>query len=182
MKMENEKRIKKDIEKRLKDFAACKIQRERRLELFVKSQHILPTLSFLKSYGFIHLSVISCVDWIDKKEFELVYNLWSYKEKVTILVKTRMARNKPVMDSVIPVYKIAETYEREIHEMFGVDFPGNPNLTPFILEDWSGPPPMRKDFNTRKYVEQKYGMKDLTEELRKGMDIVKGVRDDDEIL
>jgi len=41
---------------------------------------------------------------------------------------------------------------------------------------------MRKDFDTRAYVREKYGMIDLTEILRQGMDKIKGVRDEDEIL
>ena len=39
------------------------------------------------------------------------------------------------------------------------DFPGNPRLTQFILEDWDGPPPMRKDFDSISYSRETYDMK-----------------------
>ncbi len=68
-----------------------------------------------------------------------------------ILVKTRIPRDNPVQDTLLPLWDQAQTYEREIHEMFGIKFEGNPRLTPFILEDWEGIPPMRKDFDSRKY-------------------------------
>ncbi len=182
MSLDVEESIKQDIDLRLKDIAKCEIQRERRLKLYTGKDRVIPVLGFLKSYGFIHLAAISCVDWLDDGEFEIVYNLWSYRDKAGILVKTRISRENPEIDTAIPIYEIAETYEREIHEMFGVNFPGNPNLTSLFLEDWNGPPPMRKDFDTRKYAAEKYGMRDLTEQLKIGMDKIKGVRDGDEIL
>jgi NADH-quinone oxidoreductase subunit C len=55
------------------------------------------------------------------------------------------------------VFRHAQTYEREIHEMYGVFFEGNARLTPLFLEHWRGPPPMRRDFDTRKYVEETFG-------------------------
>ena len=39
----------------------------------------------------------------------------------------------------------AAWHEREIHEMFGVDVIGHPDLRPLLLHDVPGPPPLRKD-------------------------------------
>ena len=177
-----EGKIVEDIVKRFGDKVRAEVQRERRVKFYTDPINIKPLLYYLKEKGFIHLSSISCVDWIKKNQFELVYHLWSYEERVHLMVKTRISRENPEMETMTPVFPVAETYEREIHEMFGVNFPGNPNLKPLFLEDWDGPPPMRKDFDTRAYVREKYGMIDLTEILRQGMDKIKGVRDEDEIL
>ena len=73
-------------------------------------------------------------------------------------MKTTIDREKAIMDSVVEVFRPVITYEREIKEMFGVDFPSNPRLTDFILEDWQGPPPMRKDFDSIQYVQDTFDM------------------------
>ena len=48
--------------------------------------------------------------------------------------------------------------------MFGVEFQGNPDLSPLFLEDWEGPPPFRKDFDWRAYVREKYYREDREED------------------
>ncbi len=137
--------------------AKVRVVRPRRIEVILRSD-LLPALaSNLKYYHeFQHLSLISCVDWIEEKQFELVYFFWSYTRKVMILVKIRLDRDNPRFVTIRPLWRQAQTYEREIHEMFGVHFEGNPNLTPFLLEDWDNMPPMRRDFDTRQYVEETF--------------------------
>ena len=115
-------------------------------------------LTDLKQMGFDHFVLMTCIDQIDENEFEIVYHLWSYGTKGLIMVKTTIDRDKPSIGSIEPIFRPAITYEREIHEMFGVDFPGNPRLTQFILEDWEGPPPMRKDFNALQYSVERFDM------------------------
>ncbi len=129
---------------------------KQRVHVKLKKEQVEEMAEFLKENGFKHLSFITCVDWIDEKEFELVYGLYSYDEKVTILLKTRIERENPVQKTLLHLWDQAQTYEREIHEMFGVEFEGNSGLTPFILEDWEGIPPMRKDFDSRKYSQIVY--------------------------
>ena len=53
-------------------------------------------------------------------------------------------------------YENAQIHEREIHELFGVKFEGNQDLSPLFLENWEGPDPFRKDFNWREYVRDKF--------------------------
>ncbi len=111
---------------------------------------------FLKDMGFTHLVAIEYVDWIKDNEFELVYNLFSYKDKMRVFLKVRIPRDNPEYITFMDLWPIAMTHEREAHEMMGIKFKGNPNLTPFILEDWDEMPPMRKDFDARKFVKEKY--------------------------
>ena len=54
------------------------------------------------------------------------------------------------------IWRHANTYEREIREMFGIDFPGLVANKEFILEDWQDMPPMRRDFKTKEYVDDHY--------------------------
>ena len=163
--MNGEMEILEKVKRAFGDRIETAPKRERQAEIRVPLELLHPLIGYLKAQGFGHLATISCVDWIEGGEFELVYHLWSYERRFHLLVKTRIDRENPTVETIIPIFRIAETYERELHEMFGIDFPGNPNLTPLLLEDWDGPPPMRRDFDTRKYVEEKYGMVDLTKEL-----------------
>lgn len=163
--MSSEELIKNEINESFKDEAEVLIQRARRVKVLTNSEKVIPLLSFLKGIGFQHLVAISCVDWILEDEFELVYHLWSYNRKVHIMVKARIPRENPIMKTARNVFEHAQTYERDIHEFFGIEFPGNPRLIPMILEDWEGPPPMRKDFDTRKFAAAFYNMQDKEEEI-----------------
>lgn len=122
----------------------------------------LPTLlTLLKGRaGYIHLSAISCVDWPQVDEFELVYHLWSYETRMVVSVHTNIARNPGRYVSVYDLFIPAGYFERDIHEMFGVEFEGSPNLKPFVLSEWNGPPPMLKSFSSRGYVEETYQWQD----------------------
>lgn len=113
-------------------------------------------LSTLKDKGFDHLSDIAGIDYIDEEEFELIYHLWSHEKKLRCAVKVQVPRESPSIKTIVDLWKGAQIHERENHEMFGVDFEGNPNLTQLFLEDWEEIPPFRKDFDTREYVKEKY--------------------------
>ncbi len=129
-------------------------------EVSVSRERVAEVLSYLKSRGFKTFIHLACVDWIDEEEFELVYNLESYKDALQAVIKTRIPRNKPIMESMIPIWGLCQVYEREVHEFFGIEFTGNPNLKPFFLENWMDTPPLRKDFNTLAYSEELFEFKE----------------------
>lgn len=58
---------------------------------------------------------------------------------------THLDRAAPLLDSVTDVLPAAAWHEREIHEMFGVEVRGHPDLRPLLLHGIEGPPPLRKD-------------------------------------
>jgi NADH-quinone oxidoreductase subunit C len=137
---------------------------------------LIPVLNFLKSSGYLHLVMVSCVDRAREEEFELVYILTAYlerddeyseREKLRIIVKTRIPRADPEFTSITALFEIAEPYEREIHELFGVNFSGHPRLLPLFLERAYEIPPFRKDFDTRQYV------KDVFDQIPPVKDMIK---------
>jgi NADH-quinone oxidoreductase subunit C len=138
------------------------LPRKGRLIARIPRDSLSSALLLLKAEGFEHLSMISCVDWIDEGELELVYHLWSYRDKIHAMVKTRLGRDSPRFLSIIPIFRHAQTYERELHEMFGIHFEGNPRLTPFLLDHWREAPPMRRDFDLRGHVKEKFGVEERT--------------------
>ena len=113
-------------------------------------------LSHLKTTGFNHLSDVTGIDYMADNEFEIVYHLWSHTDRARATLKVRIDRKSPVIESVIDLWPGAQIHEREAHELFGIDFQGNPDLSPLFLEDWTEIPPFRKDFDTREYVERQY--------------------------
>ena len=134
-----------------------KLQRERRIWVLIDKESLIALCNFARELELEHLSAISVTDWPTEGKFELTYHLWSYSEKILLTIKTKIDRANPVIDSVVPIWKEnAQIHEREMHELFGVEFEGNEDLAPLFLEDWDGPPPFRKDFNWRDYVKEKY--------------------------
>jgi len=123
----------------------------------IDSEHLSALLVFTKRGGFNHCSAISVTDWPADEAFELTYHLWSYEEKVLLTVKSRIDRQEATVNSAIPLWgPSAGIHERELHELFGVEFLGNPDLVPLFLESWDGPPPFRKDFDWRAYVREAF--------------------------
>ncbi len=152
--LEKENAIRTEIEK-FPD-SEVNVLRKGQLSVKVPAGKGHEAAEFLHRSGFTHLASIEYVDWIKDGQFELVYNLFSYEKRATVFLKIRIPRDKPVYRTFMDIWPVAMTHEREAHEMMGIVFEGNPNLTPFILEDWEEIPPMRKDFDARKYVKEHY--------------------------
>ncbi|HEU24206.1 MAG: NADH-quinone oxidoreductase subunit C [Mesoaciditoga sp.] len=129
-------------------------------EVFTPKDRLVSTLSYLKAKGFKAFMGLSCVDWIEEGNFELVYILQSYDLALETIVKTKIPRQRPVIESMGPLWKLCEVYEREMHEFFGIEFTGNPNLKPFFLENWLDIPPLRKDFDTLAFSEELFEFKE----------------------
>ena len=68
------------------------------------------------------------------------------------MVQTMILRENAHMDSLTPRFKQAEIMERDLHEMYGIDFPGNNNLVELSLENWIHTPPLRREFDTLEFV------------------------------
>jgi NADH-quinone oxidoreductase subunit C len=128
-------------------------KRSRRIRVDLNADAVPALLELLRGRAsYVHLSAITCVDWIDEGQFELVYHVWSYEMQSLVSAHTRIPRDPGVYISVYDIYPPAAFFERDIHEMFGVFFEGSPDMDKFILTEWDGPPPMRKDFDSEKWV------------------------------
>lgn len=130
--------------------------RKQNISIRLENEELVSGLNFLKSHSYIHLATISCVDWIEDNQFELIYHLFSYEDKISLSVKTKINRQKSRFVTIKNLWGVAKYYERDIHDFFGIKFTGNDNMDELILENWNEIPPMRKDFKTRQYVDKKY--------------------------
>ena len=98
-----------------------------------------------ESLLFDYLFCLTCIDF--KTQLTMVYHLSSTSFRHNIVVKAKLDNNKPEIESVSQIWKTAVFHEREVYEMFGVNFLHHPDLRLLILPDgWEGKNPMRKDF------------------------------------
>ena len=94
---------------------------------------------------FDYLFCLTCVDF--KTHLTMVYHFTATGHRQPVVVKVQLDRNKPEIETVSLTWRTAEFHEREVYEMFGVNFLNHPDLRLLILPDgWEGKNPMRKDF------------------------------------
>ena len=94
---------------------------------------------------FDYLFCLTCIDW--KTHLTMVYHLSSTQYRHNLVVRCKLDRNKPEIESVAHIWRTAEFHEREVYELFGVNFQNHPDLRLLILPDgWEGKNPLRKDF------------------------------------
>ncbi|MFG0329199.1 MAG: NADH-quinone oxidoreductase subunit C [Phycisphaerales bacterium] len=95
---------------------------------------------------FDYLLCVSGVDYLVDDKLCCVYDLRSMTHGHEFAVKVYTDRAEPVVPSVVHIWPGADWHEREIFDLFGVDFPGHPDLRRILLpEDWVGHP-LRKDY------------------------------------
>ncbi len=129
------------------------------LTLRVPAERINEVLTFLRddpACGFTSLIDITAVDWPARAaRFEVVYHLLSMQRNHRIRVKADAAEGAFV-PSVTGVYPVADWFEREIFDMYGVLFSGHPDLRRILTDYGFSGHPLRKDFPTTGYVELRY--------------------------
>ena len=115
----------------------------------VKSESLLAVATFLKvtpGFDFDYLTSITAVDYHDY--FEVIYQLGSLKHNHSLVVKTRYyGRDKPILPSVVSLWRGADFQEREIYDLMGIRFDGHPNMKRIFLWEGFKGYPLRKDFS-----------------------------------
>ena len=98
------------------------------------------------------LTDATCVDRFPMEpRFEMNYHLVSIPNRRKVRLRVRLSGDDPVIDSLVPVWPGANWLEREIFDLFGIQFTGHPDLRRILLpEDWEGHP-LRKDYPVEGY-------------------------------
>lgn len=124
----------------------------------VTRDELRPLLTELRDKeGFTHLVLLTAVDWLEEGRFQLTYMLNNREANQTLALRLYVDRENAVGDTIHDLWPTAATYQRELREMFGIDFPGSPRVDEeFILEGWTDMPPYRRDFDTLAYSQQTY--------------------------
>ena len=118
------------------------------LNVSVDAKDWLPLAQQLRndeSLQFDYLFCLTCIDF--KTNLTMVYHLSSTIFRHNIVIRSVLSNETPEIESVAKIWKTTEFNEREVYEMFGVNFLNHPDLRLLILPDgWEGKNPMRKDF------------------------------------
>ncbi|KAK2141450.1 hypothetical protein LSH36_1095g00103 [Paralvinella palmiformis] len=129
------------------------------LEVMIHPDGIIPVITFLRNHThaqFLNLTDIAGVDIPTRKyRFEIVYNFLSIAYNARIRVKTYTDELTPIQ-SIEPIFKGANWYEREVWDMFGVFFANHPDLRRILTDYGFEGHPFRKDFPLTGYVEVRY--------------------------
>jgi len=154
--LEKEQKIADELVRTFPNLTA-RVRRARRIMASLEKELMPSALVHLKdNLGFKHLSHMSVVDWIEDEHFEMVYTLWNHEKRVQLTIKTMIPRDNAIMANIDYIWRQANTYQREMREMFGIEFPGFVGEKEFILEDWDDIPPMRREFDTKEYANKTY--------------------------
>ena len=118
------------------------------LNIFIESKDWLAFAQQLRNDLLLHFDYLFCLTCIDfKTNLTMVYHLTSTVFRHNIVIRSVLSTDTPELESVSHIWKTAEFHEREVYEMFGVNFLNHPDLRLLILPDgWEGKNPMRKDF------------------------------------
>lgn len=116
--------------------------------IVAKPDAVVPILEYLKlDADFDYLVDITAVDWPKRPErFDVVYVLYSFSRNERVRIKTYIKDGyKP--RTAVGVHLTANWLEREVFDMFGIQFEGHPDLRRILMpEEWEGYP-LRKEYS-----------------------------------
>jgi len=124
------------------------------IQLNIEPKYINSICKVLKNSPDLSFNYLECITLVDyEKNLEVVYHLTSFKLKESIIIKSLISIDSPIIDSVVNIWRAADWFEREAHDLFGVNFSGHPNLKPLLLFEGFEGYPGRKSFPINDYQE-----------------------------
>ncbi len=105
-----------------------------------------------EALAFDVLMDLTAVDYLkypgreDGPRFEVVYHLYSLRHNHRLRVKVRVEEDDAVVPSAVPLWPIANWFEREVWDMFGIRFEGHPDLRRLLMYEEFVGHPLRKDY------------------------------------
>jgi NADH-quinone oxidoreductase subunit C len=145
--------------KKLREFAPESVEEAREFRgevtIYIRPDRLITVCELLRDepgLAFKYLSDLTAVDlYPNEPRFEVVYHLLSLQTAARLRLKVRAYGENPRVDSLVPVYPSANAFEREVFDLFGIQFAGHPYLRRILMpEDWEGHP-LRKDYPTEGY-------------------------------
>ncbi|MFV1859391.1 MAG: NADH-quinone oxidoreductase subunit C [Anaerolineales bacterium] len=135
--------LQKELEERVLDSIEFRDQ----LTAVLQPEAIVEACKFLRQRGYDLLIALTAADqWPVEPRFEVFYQLYSTRLNALIGLSVRLDGDEPKVPSVVSVYPNANWHEREVFDMFGIDFPGHPDLRRILMpHDWEGHP-LRRDY------------------------------------
>jgi NADH-quinone oxidoreductase subunit C len=125
----------------------------------VAREAYLDTVKALADEGFTMCVDLTCVDYLERpgrslpdtdiaaERFEVVVNLLDMTNRRRVRLRVQVPESDPNLPTLFNLYPGSEAMEREVFDMFGLEFTDHPDLTRILMpEDWVGHP-LRKDYD-----------------------------------
>ena len=129
------------------------------LNLLGPSNRVVQALTYLRDhpdYRFHQLVDLTGVDYPEReRRFDVVYHLLSLVKNHRVRFKVQTDEDTAV-PSATPVFPVADWFEREAFDMYGIFFDGHPDLRRILTDYGFHGHPLRKDFPMTGYVEVRY--------------------------
>jgi NADH-quinone oxidoreductase subunit C len=124
----------------------------RELTIAVAKESIVAACEAAKSAGYNFFEDVTAVDWYPQEpRIQFSYHIISHALKERIRIAVRLDSADLSISTITSVWPAANFYEREIFDLFGVNFAGHPRLTRIMMPDnWEGHP-LRKDYPVEGY-------------------------------
>ena len=123
-------------------------------QILVEPPDLWTICEALKNNENTDFKMLICLAAVDYKEYiQMVYILYSLDKAHTLAIKVDLPYDKLELPTVSDIWRAADWYEREAHDLFGVDFLGHPDMSPLILFEGFEGYPGRKEFPLHDYDE-----------------------------
>ena len=121
------------------------------VHVFIPAAQIVDVLTFLRDeHQFSLLSAMTAVDYLPQDpaqpRFHVIYQLTSLTQNLSIQLRVPVNGNSLKIPTATSVFDVANWREREIIDMFGIEFEGHPDPRRILLPDDLEGHPLRKDF------------------------------------
>ena len=124
------------------------------IRVIVPAEQTYSVLEVLKAEcGFDMLIDITAVDYLEYPDamdrYGVVYLLLNMTSGERVIIKTYLNDPDPRLPSVVPLWRGADWMEREVYDMFGIEFAGHPDLRRILMPEEYTTFPLRKDYPLR---------------------------------
>ena len=116
--------------------------------LELRVENLLPLVTGLRDrFDFALFLDVTAVDYLERSpRFDLVYHFYSRRHNQRVRLKMPVPAERPVVPTLTGHYGSARYMEREVHDMYGIEFAGNGDLRPILLYEGFIGHPLRKDY------------------------------------
>jgi len=117
------------------------------LEIHLSREKIIEFLASIKEQGFNHLADLTAYDVSPlKPRFHVVYELINMSKAKRCSVIVPLKEDDMSVDTIVSLWSGANWLEREVFDMYGINFSGHPEMRRILMPDSFKGHPLRKDF------------------------------------
>jgi NADH-quinone oxidoreductase subunit C len=116
--------------------------------IVIDKKDVLDITGLIKTQlGFdLQVDAVSIDRYKKENRFEMIYNLYSTKNRDRIFIRIKLDSKNPEMESLTQVWSSANWYEREAYDLMGINFLHHPDLRRMYMPEEYEYYPLRKDF------------------------------------